>query len=211
MTARHRHTMLVTHDMGGLHRLFDADRVRLGLYLFFGTLLFASLLLAFALHYRQTPAVFAAAAAELHRRPAVLGGALLISAGWALTRAAGAAERGASTTGGMLLTLMLGLGFLAARGWEGYLEYQGGVLPLGQPFGYDGPHPLEALRFFHFHHLVAVLHGVFVLIALATMLPALTGGDGERRLTRLRLAGGYWALVEIVWVADFTAFYLIGA
>ncbi|MFP1684313.1 hypothetical protein ACLD0W_17535 [Alloalcanivorax sp. C16-1] len=206
--SRNVATLIVTHDLGGLHRLFDANRLRLGLYLFLGILVFASLLLAFALHYRVTPEVFGAAARSLHWQPAALGGALLISAGWMLTRAGQAGHRGA--VGAILMAWSLGLAFLALRVWEGYLEYGDGLLPLTQPFGYPGPRPLDALLFFHFHHLLVIAHAAFVIIAMLTVLPALGTRDPDRRAARLRLAGGYWALVEIAWLASFTAVYLIG-
>ena len=210
--APHRHTMIVAHGMPGLHRLLDGGRPRLALYHFVATVLFASLLLAFLLHLRTTPSVFAAASRSLHADLATAGGLALLTAGLVLGGADRATRRRRPVTGRIVLALLLGLLFLACRGLEGYLEYRAGLLPLpGQPFAYEGTQPHQALLFFHFHHLLAGLHLLFTAVALAALLPALAASrDADRAAPRLTLAAGYWAPVILAWAAAYPAFYLLG-
>ncbi len=210
--APHRHTMIVTHGVPGLHRLLDGERLRLALYLFAATVLFTSVLLAFVLHLRTTPGVFAAASSRLHGDLAAAGGVALFAAALVLGGADRAMRRQRPVTARVVLALLLGLLFLACRGLEGYLEYRAGLLPLpGQPFAYDGTQPHQALLFFHFHHLLAGLHLLFTAVALAALLPALAASrDADRAAPRLALAAGYWAPVILAWAAAYPAFYLLG-
>ena len=210
--ASHRSTMIIAHGVPGLHRLFDGGRPYLWLYLFAATVLFASLLLAFLLHLRTTPELFAAASRSLHPQLAGAGGLVLAAGALALSGAGRAALHDQRRARGLVvLALLLGLLFVAFRGLEGYLEYRDGLLPIpGQPFAYDGPRPHLALRFFHFHHLITALHLLFMVAALLALLPALAAGaEPQQRAARLKLAAGYWAPVLLAWAAFYPAFYLL--
>ncbi|MBL7249009.1 hypothetical protein ACLD02_14600 [Alloalcanivorax sp. C16-2] len=209
--APHRNTMIVAHDVPGLHRLFDGDRLRLAVYLFASTVLFASLLLAFLLHLRTTPSLFAVASRSLHAELAGAGGLALAAGALALSGAERAVHRQRLARGLVLTALLMGLLFIACRALEGYMEYRAGLLPIpGQPFAYEGPRPHQALQFFHFHHLLAALHLLFMVPALLALLPALAArANPQRAATRVKLAAGYWAPVILAWAACYPAFYLL--
>lgn len=209
----------------------DMDQQRhaglLGMWVFLLTelLLFGGLFAAFAILRLRHANVFAEAAQHLDLKLAAINTALLLSSGLTMMLAelaAGARLRKTSFLW-LLATIALGLAFLAIKGLEWYKEFQHQLMPvLGLPFHYSselpaapGEQPVTAIAelFFNLYFIATGLHAVHMLVGigiLAVMLALVRRWQRPDRLDRqLRIAGLYWAFIDVVWIFIFTLFYLL--
>lgn len=217
MTRTHEHTVIVAHQFENLEQQFDADLLGMWLFLVTEALLFSGAFLALAVYYHQYYDTFSAAARELHWLLAGVNSLVLLSSGLAVVLAEQAAEQGRRRGAliGLLVTIVLGLLFLAIKGYEYHSEYQAGLIPfLQQPFAYDGPNPHNAMLFYNFYFVLTGLHALHMVIGLMVLMViavlAWRWREGERVARQVRVAGLYWAFVDIVWVLVYCALYLVG-
>lgn len=113
----------------------------------------------------------------------------------------------------LLLSALLGLGFLSCKLLEYSLEYQEGLLP---GFGLESPLQTPSARLFmNLYFFSTFLHGIHVLVAVGLALHLFTGL--KRRWIELPQAGVriemttlYWHLVDAIWVLLYPSLYLIG-
>jgi cytochrome c oxidase subunit I+III len=100
----------------------------------------------------------------------------------------------------LISTLILGISFLAIKGYEWYeLALDGFTISSGLP----------AATFYittgvHGAHVIAGLIGISYLI-----VKSVKGGFNSERYVAVENIGLYWHLVDIVWVFLFPLFYLI--
>jgi cytochrome c oxidase subunit 3 len=99
----------------------------------------------------------------------------------------------------ILLTLGLGVAFLAIKGseWVGHLR--AGELP-------------SIDTFFAIYYTLTGVHALHVVggvCALGWLLVARSSGGGEAHATRVSLVGLYWQFVDLIWVVLFTSVYLL--
>lgn len=200
----------------------DMDQQRhaglLGMWVFLLTelLLFGGLFAAFAILRLQYANVFAEAAQHLDLKLAAINTALLLSSGLTMMLAelaAGARLRKVAVYW-LLATILLGLAFLAIKGFEWYSEFRHQLMPvLGLPFRYPGEQPAIAELFFNLYFIATGLHAVHMLVGiaiLAVMLALVRRWRRPDRLDRqLHIAGLYWAFIDVVWIFIFTLFYLL--
>ncbi|WP_217631424.1 cytochrome c oxidase subunit 3 [Microbulbifer yueqingensis] len=192
----------------------------LGMWVFLLTevLLFGGLLAAFVICRLRYADAFAGAAEHLDLVLAAVNTALLFTSGLTMVLAelaAGARRRG-PTIWWLLATAALGTAFLVLKGVEWYGEYKEQLMPvLGLPFVYPGEEPQLAELFFNLYFVATGLHAAHMLIGLgvlAVMLVLVRGWRRPDRLDRqLRIAGLYWAFIDVVWIFIFTCFYLLRA
>ncbi|MCH2559166.1 MAG: cytochrome c oxidase subunit 3 [Alcanivorax sp.] len=217
MTRTPEHTVIVAHQFENLEQQFDADLLGMWLFLVTEALLFSGAFLALAVYYHQYHDTFSAAARELHWLLAGANSVILLTSGLAVALAEQAADQGRRRAAllGLLATIALGLVFLAIKGYEYHSEYQAGLMPfLQQPFAYDGPNPHNAMLFYNFYFVLTGLHAAHMVIGLAVLMviAVLTWRwrDGARVARQVRIAGLYWAFVDIVWVLVYCSLYLVG-
>lgn len=113
----------------------------------------------------------------------------------------------------LLLTLLLGAGFLAIKGAEYADHWRAGLWP-GPGFAYTGPEAQHVALFFRLYFIITGLHAVHVVLGLMVMALVLVlawrGRYQTGRATSLELAGLYWHFVDIIWIFVFPLLYLIG-
>lgn len=190
----------------------------LGMWLFLATeaLLFGGLFLAFAVHRARFPDAFAEAAGHLGLFLGAVNTAVLLSSGltMALADAFAAKGRRREVLIHIGLTMVLALAFLAIKGYEWRHEYAQGLMPLlGLTFEYRGANAAGAQMFFDLYYAMTGLHALHMLIGvglLAWLLAAAAKWREPARAARqVRIAGMYWAFVDVVWLFVFTCLYLL--
>lgn len=210
-------TIIVAHQFENADQQLEADLLGIWLFLATEALLFSGAFLAFTVYYHQYPQAFSAASQELHWLLAGINTAILLTSGLTVALAEQTAQENnrRATLTLLSLTIALGLCFLAVKGYEYHAEYSAGLIPfLDRPFAYDGPDPLNAMLFYNFYFTLTGLHAVHMVIGLSVLTVILVLGyrwrDPHRVARQVRIAGLYWAFVDIVWVLVYTALYLVG-
>lgn len=210
-------TVIVAHQFETLEQQFDADLLGMWLFLVTEALLFSGAFLALAVYYHLYYDAFSAAAKELHWLLAGFNSAILLTSGLAVALAEQAAEehKRRLTLLWLSATIALGVTFLCLKGYEYYMEYRAGLMPfLDQPFAFSGPDPHNAMLFYNFYFALTGLHALHMIIGLGALLVMLVLGyrwrESARVARQVRIAGLYWAFVDIVWVMVYCSLYLIG-
>ncbi len=197
---------------------WHADNMGMWLFLATELLLFGGIFMAFAVYRVLYADAFAEAATHLGLLLGSINTAILMVSGltMALAERAVGAERRRLTLGLLGGTLVLGLVFLAIKGYEYSKEFHEGLIPLpGVEFTYDGAHPALAEMFFNFYFVMTGLHALHMAIGLGIIAIMLAIGwrwrQPDRYARQVKIAGLYWAFVDIVWVFVFTSLYLLRA
>ena len=210
-------TVIVAHQFETLEQQFDADLLGMWLFLVTEALLFSGAFLALAVYYHQYYDTFSAAARELHWLLAGFNSVILLTSGLAVALAEQAADqhRRRLTLWWLSATIALGVAFLGLKGYEYYMEYRAGLVPfLDQPFAFSGPDPHNAMLFYNFYFAITGLHALHMIIGLMVLLVMLVltyrWRESARVARQVRIAGLYWAFVDIVWVLVYCSLYLLG-
>ncbi len=113
----------------------------------------------------------------------------------------------------LAVTAVLGVIFLAGKGWEYVLHYQDHLVP-GLTWDYPGQHPEQAKIFFLLYFAMTGLHALHlsigtVIVAIQAWLAA-RGRFLRERSTPVELMGLYWHFVDIVWIFLLPLLYFPG-
>lgn len=187
----------------------------LGMYVFLASEImlfggvFAVLMACRILH----PQDFVEASRKLHLWIGTANTVLLLTSSLAVALAVDLARR-AVTRGAvvaLVVSAILGAGFLGLKAMEYGAEYADGVLPVpgsGTAFSGPGEHLFMNLYLVATGlHAVHLTVGIVLLLGLAVRL--WTGSVPlPRRAVVVELCGLYWHLVDIVWIFLFPALYL---
>jgi cytochrome c oxidase subunit 3 len=108
---------------------------------------------------------------------------------------------------------LLGLLFLALKGYEYSLEYDEGLVP-GLNFAVAGPKARSTFLFFSFYFVATALHALHVAIGIGVLaivgLRAYRHAYSDRYHAPITVAGLYWHFVDVVWIFLFALIYLPG-
>ena len=110
----------------------------------------------------------------------------------------------------LVLTALLGLAFLAVKGWEYRLEYGEHLVP---GLNFDSVRYGDiAQLFFLFYFFATGLHALHLGIGIAMVggLAVRTASDRPPRNATMRMIGLYWHFVDVVWIFLFPLIYLVG-
>jgi heme/copper-type cytochrome/quinol oxidase subunit 3 len=164
------------------------------------TMTFGGLLGIFVL-FRYAAGGWHDAAEHLHVWLAACNTLVLLTSSYTMVQAHAAEVRGdrAATTCSLLLTMALGLLFLAVKAIEYTSEVRAGFTPRSGPF-WGFYYGLTGL------HAAHVLGGV-VALALLTLAAARSPAWGTIR-QRVESVGLYWHFIDIVWIFLFPLVYL---
>lgn len=189
----------------------------LGMWVFLASeiMIFGALFGVYTVYHINYPEAFAAASSHLN---VVLGGlntAVLLTSSLMMAIAVHMAERREArlTLIFLLLTAVLGMGFLGIKGFEYWQEYQENLVP-GLNFTFTEANPLHARLFFNIYFIGTGLHALHltigILMVLATPLLRYRGPFRSDPASAVELVGLYWHFVDVVWVFLFPLLYLIG-
>lgn len=192
-------------------------RQRLGsslcIWIFLGSeaMLFGGLIMAVVANRALHPQAFAAAGHETDVVLGTLNTAILLTSSLTMAIASEAAQAELRRTAlrGFALTLLLGLAFLAVKGFEYHKDITERLVP--GP-GFPLPDPASQI-FFGFYWGMTALHALHMTAGLGVV-----GWLGWQAWTRRRalrspayeVVALYWHLVDIVWVFLYPLFYLGG-
>ncbi|QET95699.1 cytochrome c oxidase subunit 3 family protein [Roseomonas mucosa] len=174
-------------------------------------MLFGGLIMAVVANRALHPQAFAAAGHETDVVLGTLNTAILLTSSLTMAIASEAAQAELRRTAlrGFALTLLLGLAFLAVKGFEYHKDITERLVP--GP-GFPLPDPASQI-FFGFYWGMTALHALHMTAGLGVV-----GWLGWQAWTRRRalrspayeVVALYWHLVDIVWVFLYPLFYLGG-
>ena len=189
------------------------EAAQFGTWVFLGSeaMLFAGLLLAFAVNRWLHPAGFAAAGRETD---VVLGTAntlLLLTSSAAMAVGSEAARAGLRRLAlrGMAAVLLLGAGFLALKGFEWSEDLRRSLWP-GDGFRLTEP---GARLFFGLYWATTALHALHLtggLLVIAWFAWQARRGDRPLSSPAFQAVALYWHLVDVVWIVLYPLLYLGG-
>lgn len=211
------------------------EAATLGMWLFLATelMLFGGLLCAYAVYRALYPDAFAAGSRHLILELAAVNTAVLLTSSLTMALAVYYAQVGNTRRLVLCLLLTMGLGvtFLVIKGYEYYVDYEEGLVPLPTlEFRRDWKVPEELSRsdpyaagqfaqrvklFYTFYYFMTGLHAVHMVVGLS-VLGVLTWQARQGRFTPeynspIEVGGLYWHFVDVVWIFLLPLLYLAGS
>ncbi len=189
----------------------------LGMWTFLGTevLLFGGLFFGITVYRVLYPDGVREASEHLYKSIGGINTAVLLISGLAVALAVLAARNGRHRDVAVNLSIgaVLGLIFIAIKGFEYYLDFRGGLMPgTGKPFPITTPGAelfINAYWFATGIHAVHLLIGIGMLVIFAVRVRRRTLQLPQRHIV-LEIGGLYWGFVDIVWIFLFPVLYLVG-
>jgi heme/copper-type cytochrome/quinol oxidase subunit 3 len=177
------------------------DHLKLGAWLFLASevMFFGGLIAAF-LHYKVN-----SPSPQAHLLSVPLVGVntfVLLTSSFTVVQGLAAIRRGnrGGLTRYLMLTIILGVMFLAGQGYEFSSLYRHGVTLQSSVFGSS----FFTLTGFHGMHVL-----IGILWAASTLLRAARGRYSAQDSIGVEVFGLYWHFVDIVWIVLFTIIYLL--
>jgi cytochrome c oxidase subunit III len=195
----------------------QGETAQLGMWVFIATetMFFGGLLFGYFVYRTAYPAEFAEASrdTELWCGSVNVGILLTSSLTMVLSIVAAAADRRRALCLCLLATALLGVVFLAVKGYEYYADYDHQVVPALDFILRKGETPASEM-FWVFYFIATGLHALHLTIAIGLVLMLLhrarQGRLTSRYYTPIEVVALYWSFVDIVWIFLFPAIYLAG-
>ena len=197
----------------------DAEQQResatIGMWIFLATeiMFFGGMFLGYAVYRSSYPMAFGEASRRLDIVLGALNTVILLTSSLTMAMAVHAAYRGKrrQLAGFLIVTIVLGLGFLGIKFYEYFQKFEEHLVP-GRGFVFEGADPHTQL-FFSFYFAMTGMHALHMIIGIAMMgvliVFALRGKYSPEYYNPVEMAGLYWHFVDIVWVFLFPLLYLV--
>ena len=209
------HDALAPHSAQAHTEHHDPVACKLGMWLFLFTevLLFGTLFIAFAVYMSMYHVDFADGSRQLNRLIGATNTVILLTSSLTMALAIAAMERSRRrlSLGLMAVTVLMGLSFMAIKGYEWHHKFENDLYPksatmLAKPFGQQ--------VFFGLYYTMTGLHALHVIIGCAVILSAMVlvarGRAHAGRISYIENTGLYWHLVDLIWILLFPLYYLMG-
>ncbi len=199
------------HQFEALPQQHHADT--LGMWVFLGTevLFFGGLIAAYVLYRGVYSFGFAQGSLTLDIVSGTIMTLVLLGSSLTMALAVHAAQHGRRRmlAAMLILTIILGLGFLGIKGNEYYHKWEDHHIP-GPGFVWSGPEAQTVQLFIYFYFAMTGLHALHMIIGVGIMavLLALTYLGRVKNHT-VEISGLYWHFVDIVWIFLFPLLYLV--
>ncbi len=192
----------------------DNTGAKLGMWLFVLSelLLFGGLFILYSAYRYKNPVDFHHASRELEVLLGTFNTLILLTSSLSMAASVSALQRGQRKLSRVLLlvTMALGLLFLAIKGLEWDTKIGHGIYP-------NSPTLLARAKgeilFYGLYYVMTGLHGLHVLVGVCVLggMLVLMAKDrvSQFRFVPLENAGLYWHLVDIIWIFLYPLFYLI--
>lgn len=202
------------------HHFRDLEQQRaaseLGMWIFLMTelLLFGGLFTAYTVYRLSYPEMFAAASRELSAPIGTINTAVLILSSFGIALAVyGAQVNGRKRLlGGLWLAIVLGVAFLAIKGYEYHDHWVHQQVP-GLNFAWHGPHPEQAQIFFFLYFIMTGVHAIHLTIGIGIVAVILVQAHRRKYSAEyynpVEIGGLYWHFVDVIWIFLYPLFYLI--
>jgi cytochrome c oxidase subunit 3 len=193
------------------------ESATLGMWVFLGAevVFFGALILSLVYYRLLYPRDFLVASNHTKIALGTVNTGILLTSSFFMALAVKAAEQGRTRALalGLLVTLLLGIGFLGVKATEYAEEIQGHLLP-GATFHLPGGDPGHARLFFLCYFILTGVHALHVTIGIGLLgvllLRTLTGTLPREKAHAVDIAGLYWHFVDVVWIFLFPLLYLPG-
>ncbi len=203
------------------HQFDDAEQQRdaatMGMWVFLVTeiMFFGGLFTSYVVYRVMYPAAFAVASQTLDIMLGTLNTAVLLISSFTMVVAVFGSQTGRRRTmiGGLALTILLGLAFLAIKFYEYYQKYVEHHVP-GPSFAFPTPYTELAKMYFTLYFAMTGLHAAHMIVGcgLLTVLIVMAwrGKFTPEYHSPVEISGLYWHFVDIVWIFLYPLLYLIG-
>jgi cytochrome c oxidase subunit 3 len=188
-----------------------------GMWVFLATeiLFFGGMFLAYLVYRRTYPEDFVRMSQEFNSLFGTINTAVLLTSSLTMALAVRAAKLGErkNLTRFLVLTLVLGLGFLTIKGFEYAEDFRKGLF-LGSSFPVAGlsGHHMQILLFLYY--VMTGVHGLHLIIGIGLVgvmiLRSRRNEFNPDYNSPIEVTGLYWHFVDIVWVFLYPLLYLIG-
>jgi cytochrome c oxidase subunit 3 len=222
-----KHTVLVRHELEERYRDLDqqTQTTVLGMWLFLATevMFFGALFLALGVYRHLYPEAVEAASRQLNWQIASINTVVLLVSSFTMALAVHFAEHGKRRllVLNLLVTALLGVSFLALKGYEYYTDFAEHLVP-----GYDF-HDVDWMErglsrdqvghvqiFLWLYWIMTALHAVHMLVGISAVLIltccAWRGVFSTKYHAPVEVLGLYWHFVDIVWIFLLPMLYLLG-
>jgi cytochrome c oxidase subunit 3 len=199
------------HQFETLKQQHHADT--LGMWVFLATeiLFFGGLITGYVMYRSSYPEAFAQASRSLSVVSGTVMTLVLLGSSYTMAMAVHAVQTGNRRLLAifLILTIVLGLGFLGIKGHEYYDHWMEHHFP-GPGWSWEGPESRLAELFTYFYFALTGLHALHMVIGLSimTVLLIMTGRGNIKNYT-VEISGLYWHFVDIVWIFLFPLLYLV--
>lgn len=193
------------------------DAVTMGMWVFLVTevMFFGGLFTTYVVYRTWYPAAFAVASQELDIVLGTANTAVLLLSSFTMVVAVYGAQVGRQRIliGGLAMTILLGLAFLAIKFYEYYQKYLEHHVP-GPFFSFPAPYTEQAKMYFTLYFAMTGLHAVHMIVGCGLlavlMVMAWRGRFTPGYHNPVEVSGLYWHFVDIIWIFLYPLLYLIG-
>jgi cytochrome c oxidase subunit 3 len=192
------------------------EATEFGMWVFLATelMFFGGLLLGYAYARHRDPAGFAAASQHTDLVIGTANTAILLTSALLMSLAIRAAQLLHRRQLMLFLSLaaLLGLLFLALKGYEYHDDIDQGLVPW-LDFRFPAPYRSAAALFFYLYYALTAVHALHLSIAVGVVLVylwRLRGRSAAEFTQQIVVTGLYWHFVDAMWVLLYTLIYVVG-
>ncbi len=214
---------VLAHHFDDLEQQHEAATLGMWAFLVTELLFFGGLFTGYTVYRWRTPLAFEEASRHLDLWLGTINTGVLLVSSLTMALAVHAAQlsRHRAATMYLLLTVLLGAGFLIIKMVEYGHKFTQGIYPgsienihVPPELAAQGVQPNNVALFYSFYFTTTGLHALHMLIGMGLLL-SLAVRTARGRLmgeaaTRVEITGLYWHFVDIVWIFVFPLYYLIG-
>ena len=194
----------------------QAETAMSGMWLFLVTevLFFGGLFLLYMVYRAQHPVGFALASSHAELGIGTINTVILLTSSAVYSYGLGQAEKGDNRRlfWACLLVILLGVSFLALKGYEWKLDFDKNLFP-GPSFSITGAEAGPAQLFWCFYFFATALHGIHMLFGVGFVSWIAWGARRVRfspaYSTPVEVVGLYWSFVDMVWLVLYPLIYLV--
>jgi cytochrome c oxidase subunit 3 len=206
----------LAHHFTSLEQEHEANTLGMWVFLLTEIMFFGGLFLTYIVFRWAYPDVFHEASRKLDIVLGTINTGILLCSSFTMALAVHSTRLGKRKLIVLfiLVTMLLGLGFLGIKGLEYYHKYVDHLIP-GINFMYEGPaDPHKAQLFFGLYFTMTGMHALHMIIGVSVLAYFAIGAWRNRYPPEayhpIEMMGLYWHFVDIIWVFLFPLLYLIG-
>jgi len=235
-THEHAAHPALQHHFANMEQQREAGTLGMWVFLVTEIMFFGGMFLAYTLYRYQYPGAFVSASNHLDIKLGAINTAVLIVSSFTMAMAVYSTQVGRqrATILCLILTMILGAGFLGIKAVEYKQKYNDRLIPgkliPNRPFGPEvakpgetDPHKLHLVEgatvqnvelFYWIYFAMTGMHALHMIIGLGIMLVLLImawrGRFSPEYHAPVEISGLYWHFVDIVWIFLFPLLYLLG-
>ena len=212
---QHAHGAAFAHQFDDIEQQRDAATMGMWIFLVTEIMFFGGLFASYVVYRVIYPTAFAVASLALDITLGTLNTAVLLISSFTMALAVFGSQTGRrrALVGGLALTILLGLVFLAIKIYEYYQKYVERHIP-GPSFAFPAPYTEPAKMYFTLYFAMTGLHAAHMIVGCGLLtvliLMAWRGRFTPEYHSPVELSGLYWHFVDIIWIFLYPLLYLIG-